>query len=505
MWTLLRPPDVKDMDKFNDIEILIDSRYPVICIETSEEERAEQTLDRLCMRMNLPFFNWAATSGLSRSGEPQPAYNTGTAMEALNFIASSSIDAVYLMKDLHRFLDDPLLVRKLRDICRCFRQKRKSLVLTAPSFSIPPELSNEVVFFDLALPSVEELTELVRKVVREVSSYRKICVDMDQQTGWMLVQNLKGLTLNEAERLLTRAILHDDRLTCEDLPLILEAKKERIAQSGLLEFIPAGEKFEGIGGLQNLKRWLTVRKGAFSKEAKKFGIDPPRGILLLGVQGCGKSFTAKAIAREWLLPLLRLDTGALYSKYVGETEANMRDTIRLAESLAPIVLWIDEIEKAFTPSGNTGADGGVSSRLLGTFLSWLQEKKAPVFVTATANDITGLPPELLRKGRFDEVFFLDLPASEERSEIFRLHLESRKRDPAGFDLRALAEAADGCSGAEIEQAIVSALYSAFSARKELSTEGLLQELRTTRPLSLVMKEDIDGLRQWAHGRTVPAS
>ncbi len=493
------------MDRFNDLEVLIDSQYPVICIETHEEVRAEETLDRLCRRMQLPFFHWAATSGLIRSGEAQPVYNTGTAMEALNFIASSSLDAVYLLKDLHRFLEDPLLVRKLRDICRCFRQKRKSLVLTAPSFSVPPELENEVVFFDLALPTVDELKEMVRRVVLDISSRRKIAVNMDPETGRMLVQNLKGLTLNEAERLLTRAILHDGRLSGEDLPRILEAKKQKISQTGLLEFFPGGETFDGIGGLKNLKQWLSIRKGAFSEEARQFGIDPPRGVLLLGIQGCGKSFTAKAIAREWRLPLLRLDTGALYSKFIGDTEANVREAIRLAESLAPAILWIDEIEKAFTPPGASDADGGVSSRLLGSFLSWFQEKKAPVFVVATANNISTLPPELLRKGRFDEIFFLDLPGNRERAEIFRLHLQQRKRDASTFDLDTLAAAADGFSGAEIEQGIVSALYSAFSSSKPLTTEVIVHELENTRPLSQVMKEQIDQMRQWANGRTVSAS
>jgi len=493
------------MDRFNDLEILIDSQYPIICIETHEEERAEKTLERLCRRMNLPFFNWAATSGLTRSGEAQSVYNTGTAMEALNFIASSSLDAVYLMKDLHGYLEDRLLVRKLRDICRCFRQKRKSLILTSPSFDIPPDLANEVVFFDLLLPSVDELKELVCRVIRDISSRRKISVSMDPVTARTLVQNLKGLTLNEAERLLTRAILHDGKLTGEDLPRILEAKKQKISQTGLLEFIPSGKSFDGIGGLNNLKRWLTLRKGAFSEEAKSYGIDPPRGVLLLGVQGCGKSFTAKAIAREWGLPLLRLDTGSLYSKFIGETESNVRDAIRLAESIAPVVLWIDEIEKAFTQPGGSDADGGVSSRLLGTFLSWFQEKKAPVFVVGTANNISILPPELLRKGRFDEMFFLDLPGIDERVEIFRLHLQQRKRDDSLFDLATLAEEADGFSGAEIEQAIVSALYAAFSFRKEITTEGIIQELNSTQPLSKVMQEQIDYLRNWAHGRTVPAS
>ena len=492
------------MDRFNDLEVLIDSQYPIICIETHEEARAEDILARISRDRQLPFFHWVATQGLIRSGEEQPIYNTRTAMEALSFVSASTLEAVYLLKDLHRFFEDPIMVRKLRDICQSFRQKRKSLVLTAPSFAIPPELSRDVVYFDLQLPSPEELKELVLQVVRDISKRRKVTVNVDSAHGRKLVQNLQGLTLNEAERVLTRAIVHDGMLTAEDLPLILDVKKQKISKSGLIEFFPRQEKFDGIGGQENLKQWLRMRKGAFTDEAKNFGIDPPRGVLLLGIQGCGKSLMAKAIAQDWELPLLRLDTGALYSKYIGETESNVREAIRLAESLAPVVLWIDEIEKAFTsPSGSDG-DGGVSARLLGTFLSWMQDKKAPVFVVATANNINMLPPELLRKGRFDEIFFMDLPSVQQRAEIFNLHLQRRKRDPADFYLDILASAAEGFSGAEIEQGIVSALYAAFSSRRKLTTDDILHELKSTRPLSQTMKEQIDQMRNWAEGRTVSA-
>ena len=493
------------MDRFNDLEILIDSQYPIICIETHEEARAEDIVARICQNMGLPFFHWSATQGLTRQGEAQAVYKSNTAMEALNFIDSSSLDAVYLLKDLHRHFETPIMVRKLRDICHGFRQKRKSLILTAPSFDIPPELAKEVVFFELALPPVAELKKLVVQVVRSVSKRRKVAIEMDATTQRKLVQSLLGLTLSEAERVLTRAMVHDGKLAADDLPRILGAKKEKVSQSGLIDFFPHNESFGDIGGQKNLKKWLGLRKDAFSEEAKSFGIDPPRGVLLLGIQGCGKSLMAKAIARAWELPLLRLDTGALYSKFIGETESNVREAIRLAESLAPVVLWIDEIEKAFTAPNGSDADGGVSARLLGTFLSWLQEKKAPVFVVATANNISLLPPELLRKGRFDEIFFVDLPKPQERAEIFRLHLQQRKRDPASFDLPALAAAAEGFSGAEIEQGIVSALYAAFSDRRDLTTDDILQELKTTRPLSLTMKEQIDQMRCWAEGRTVFAA
>jgi SpoVK/Ycf46/Vps4 family AAA+-type ATPase len=493
------------MDRFNDLEVLIDSQYPIICIETHEERRAEAILARIAGNMGLPFFHWVATEGVTRAGKAQPVCTTRSAMEALNFISASSLDAVYLLKDLHRYLDDTLLVRKLRDMCHGFRQKRKSLVLTAPAFDIPAELSKEVVFFDLSLPSAQDLERLVRQVVRDISRHRKIVVNMDPPTIRGLVRNLQGLTLTEAERILTRAIVHDGKLSADDLPRILDVKKQQISRSGLIEFFPRQEDFAGIGGLHNLKHWLQVRKGAFSEEARRFGIDPPRGVLLLGIQGCGKSLMAKAVAREWELPLLRLDIGALFSKYIGETETNVREAIRLAESLAPVVLWVDEIEKAFSQPNGSDADGGLSARMLGTFLAWLQEKKQPVFIVATANNIHLLPPELLRKGRFDEIFFMDLPETTARAEIFRLHLVKRKRDPEAFDLEALARAAQGFSGAEIEQAIVSALYAAFAARRQLTSEDIALELRSTRPLSLTMKEHIDRMREWARGRTVSAA
>ncbi len=493
------------MDRFNDLEILIDSQYPIICIETHEEGRAEEIVSNICQNMGLPFFHWVATEGITRLGEPQAVYKTKTAMEALNFVSSSSLDAVYLLKDLHCYFENSVTVRKLRDICHEFRQKRKSLILTAPNFDIPPELAKDVVFFDLSLPGTDDLKKLVIQVVRNVSKRRNVSVEIDVATERKLVQCLQGLTLNEAERVLTRAIVNDGRLAADDLPLILNAKKQKISQSGLIDFFPHQEKFDDIGGQNNLKEWLNLRKDAFSEEAKRFGIDPPRGVLLLGIQGCGKSLMAKGIAQAWELPLLRLDTGSLYSKFIGETESNVREAIRLAESLSPVVLWIDEIEKAFTAPNGSEADGGVSARLLGTFLSWMQEKKEPVFVVATANNISLLPPELLRKGRFDEIFFVDLPKTQERTEIFRLHLRRRKRDPAAFDLQALAAAAEGFSGAEIEQGIVSSLYAAFSARRKLTTQDILQELKHTRPLSLTMKEQIDQMRRWAEGRTVSAA
>lgn len=493
------------MDNLKDLEILINSHYPIICIETFEESRAEERVQEVAKRLELPLFVWTATQGLRRTIESKPVYKTQAPLDALHFINTSSLEGIYLLKDLHRYLEDPLTVRRLRDISQAFRQKRRSLIMTAPSFSLPVELEKEVVRYELSLPGREELKALVRKVVRDIAAKRKITVRIDSEVGRALITSLAGLTLSEAERVLTRCIMEDGRLDANDIPALLEIKKEKIARSGILEFFPREESFSEVGGLQNLKYWLKVRQGAFSREAERFGLPAPRGVLLLGVQGCGKSLMAKAIAQEWSLPLLRMDMGSLYNKYIGETEKNLREAISLSESLSPVILWIDEIEKAFAGTGSSDTDGGVSTRLLGTFLSWLQEKKSPVFVVATSNDITALPPELLRKGRLDEIFFVDLPNEEEREEIFSVHLRGRKRDPADYDLSALVKESQGFSGAEIEQSIVSALYAAFSRKTGLITATLLEELRNTYPLSVVMKEQIQELREWARERTVRAN
>jgi SpoVK/Ycf46/Vps4 family AAA+-type ATPase len=492
------------MDNIKDLEVLINSHYPIIYIETFEESRIENLVLEVTFNMGLPLFIWSATTGLARFGNEKPVYNTKSPHDALSFIDSSTMEAVYLLKDMHNYLQDSLVVRKLRDICQSFHQRRRSLILTAPSFSIPFELKKETIHFEINLPDTAELKSLVKRILKDFKGKKKVSVNLDSRKMNDFVRNLKGLTLTEAERVLTRAIVDDNILDMNDFSSILKIKKQKIDQSGVLEYFPREESFSKVGGLNNVKRWLRLRHRAFTDEARDFGLDSPKGILLLGVQGCGKSLVAKAVAMEWGVPLLKLDTGRLYNKYIGETEKNLREAIRLSESLSPVVLWIDEIEKAFAGSHSGTEDGGVSSRVLGTFLSWLQEKKNPVFVVATSNDITKLPPELLRKGRLDEIFFVDLPTSSEREIIFSVHLKKRKRNPDDFDIPLLVQKSEGFSGAEIEQSIVSSLYSAFSESKELDTEFIAKELENTYPLSVTMKEKIERLRDWAQGRTVSA-
>jgi SpoVK/Ycf46/Vps4 family AAA+-type ATPase len=342
---------------------------------------------------------------------------------------------------------------------------------------------------------VAESLTLNRRAVVEIgpSDYDEFCSAMS------------GLTLNQARQALARAAIVDGRLSRDDLARLGELKARALQEEGLLEYFPPADNRYELGGFAGLRRWLERARVGFSAEAAELGIQAPKGVLLVGVQGCGKSLAAKVIAREWQLPLLKMDAGRLYDKYIGETEKNLRRAIAVAEASAPAILWIDELEKAISPGGGSDSDGGVSRRLFGTFLTWLQEKTAPVFVVATANDLSLLPPELLRKGRFDEIFFVDLPDASEREQIFAIHLRLRRQDPAAFDLAALVEASDGFSGSEIEQAVTAALLGALQQKTGLTTGMLATELRSTVPLSVTRREDVARLRATAQGRFVPVA
>lgn len=336
----------------------------------------------------------------------------------------------------------------------------------------------------------ESLVEVTAKVTRST---------LDQ-----IIQVLRGLNRWEAERAMSAAIHDDYMLTADDIPRIVEAKRCLLGTTGCLEPIAADFPATDIGGLNNLKRWLSLRREGFSKRAREFGLETPRGMLMLGIQGCGKSLCAKAVAADWRMPLLRLDPGMLYQKFIGESEGQLRQALRQAEAMAPVVLWIDEIEKAFASASSASTDGGLSKRMFGTLLGWMQDHRHPIFIVATANDVSALPPELLRKGRFDEVFFVDLPNAEARKTILGIHLRRRKRDPAKFDLEALAAATEGFSGSELEQVVISGLYVAFHTNKQLTDNHLLTEIGNTRPLSVIAREKIDNLRAWAENRCVRA-
>jgi ATP-dependent 26S proteasome regulatory subunit len=424
-------------------------------------------------------------------------------MEVLLSIERLPQHSVVLLKDFHLALNDSLVKRRLRDLSIALRRTYISVFLLAPVLVLPPELEKEITVIDVPLPTVEEIGEMLDRVIETVKDNPNVDVSLTPEQREMLLKAAAGLTLMEAENVFARSLVQKRRL---DVEVVLWEKEQIIRKSGILEYYRATEAFENVGGLDLLKDWIRKRTRAFTDEAQRFGLPAPKGVLLIGVQGCGKSLAARAIGSLWKLPVLRMDVGRIFAGLVGASEENMRRAIRTAESVAPAVLWIDELEKGFAGSQSSGfSDGGTTARVFASFLTWLQEKQSPVFVVATANDVSALPPELLRKGRFDEIFFIDLPSQKEREEIFTIHLRKRGRDPKKFNVTALARAAEGFSGAEIEQAIISALYDAFHQGKELDDETILQEIRRTVPLSRTMRENITALRMWAVDRARPAS
>jgi SpoVK/Ycf46/Vps4 family AAA+-type ATPase len=414
--------------------------------------------------------------------------------------------AIFVLRDLHPYLADAGVARKLRDVASAIKASYKTVILVSPTLKLPFELQKDVTVLDFDLPDVAELEKLLDTRIAELKRSANVEIQIEPQAKEKILYAARGLTLNEAENVFAKTLVMARRLTEEEIPIILSEKEQAIRKSGMLEYYHPEEHFADVGGLEMLKDWLKKRTSAFGERAKEFGLPAPRGVLLLGVQGCGKSLCAKAVATLWQLPLLRLDVGRLFSDLVGSSERNVREAIKIAESVSPCILWVDEIEKAFAGTQSSAfSDAGTSARVFGTFLTWLQEKEASVFVIATANNIQLLPPELLRKGRLDEIFFVDLPTRAERAAIFAIHIRRRNRDPDEFDLDRLAGASEGFSGAEIEQAVISALYDVFEQGTNLSTEAITDSVNSTVPLSTTMKEGIDALRQWAEGRARKAS
>ncbi|MDR3676254.1 MAG: AAA family ATPase [Acidobacteriota bacterium] len=494
-----------DLDPRREIALLVDSAYPIIYLETWEEARASAILTGVAEDVGVPYFEWAVTTGLARSGGA-PIYNTQEPAQALAAVSAITGDGLFLLKDFHKYMDQDVIVRKLRDLAQEFRRARRAIIITSPVVNIPVELEKDTARFALDLPDEVELNQLAVTTVRELSAHQHLKNELPLGQMPVLARSLRGLTLDEARRILTQCILPKSCLEMATIGAVLEAKTQLVKDQGIIEFSKPEAGLMAVGGLTRLKAWLEKRRGAFSREAERYGLDPPKGILIFGVQGCGKSLCAKAVAQEWNLALLKFDTSRLLEKYVGESEKNMRKSLQVAEAVAPAVLWIDEIEKMFPHAALTSdADGGLSMRLFGMFLTWMQEKKSPVFIVATSNDISALPPEFLRKGRFDELFFVDLPDAGQRQAIFSIHLSKHQLDPVKFDLTRLAGASEGFSGAEIEEAVKSALYSAFDRKSPLSTDMLLEELRSTYPLAVTMKEKIEALREWARERAVPAN
>jgi AAA+ superfamily predicted ATPase len=403
-------------------------------------------------------------------------------------------------------LQNEAVTERIKEIALQFGSRDAALILTGGGLELPESLRRLAAFVSLPGPDIADYKQLLEHILRDLSKRMRVATQISKEDGLRLLHNLKGLTLLEAEKVLTKAIVEDGFLTADDIAHVVEAKRQIVAREGVLEYYPLEESMSEVADLVGLKAWLAKRRAIITEpeRAAEFGLTFPKGVLLVGVPGCGKSLCAKAIATEWRLPLLKLDPGALYNKYIGESEKNFRRAMQVAERVSPVILWIDELEKAFASSSGSD-DGGVSQRILGTFLSWMQDRRGDVFVVATANDVTKLPPEFLRKGRFDEIFFVDLPDPPSRQAIFEIHLRKRGKSPEQFDLAQLVNATDQFSGAEIEQVIVSALYTAFSGQKELSTAGLLAEVAATRPLSFTMAERVSWLREWSRERTVSAN
>ncbi len=489
------------MNDLHDLQLIIDTGTPIILIETTEETRLEALFQRLSVRLARPLFRWSVASGMRRLDlDGFPARGHQQPEEVLRQIHATTDPGLYLLFDFHHWVEDPITLRLLREVGQKHHATPHALALVGPKLDTPMELRNLSARFELSLPDRQQLLDLVHEESAAWGQRYKKRVKGSSLVVDALDNNLLGLSMADARRLVRTAIYDDGVLDEGDIDEIKQAKYKLLDQGGVLSFETDTSRFSEVAGLANLKQWLEARKRIFVAEESPPGLDPPKGMLLLGVQGGGKSLAAKSVAGAWSLPLLRLDFAALYNKYYGETERNLRDALKTAGVMAPCVLWIDEIEKGLSSDD----EGGPSKRILGTLLTWMAERNDRVFLVATANDIESLPPELLRKGRFDEIFFVDLPSAEVRRVIFQIHLGKRGQDPEGFDLDELAARSEGFTGAEIEQAVVSSLYTAHAREEELSSDHLLEELAKTRPLSVVMAEKIAHLRAWAAERTVSA-
>ena len=489
-----------------ELNILIQAQYPLIYLVTSEEERAEKTIAAIAQMKPQPrrVFIWTVTHGIIEYGQPRhlTQHNTVSPEAAVEWVIRQKEPGIFIFKDLHPFIDSPATTRWLRDAIAGFKGTNKVIILMSPVQHIPIELEKEVVVMDYPLPDLAELNQVLSHQL-EQSRTRKTSTETREK----LLKAALGLTKDEAEKVYRKAYVKTGRLTEEEVDIVLSEKKQLIRRNGILEYIEEDETIDAVGGLDELKRWLRQRSNAFTERAREYGLPQPKGMLILGVPGCGKSLIAKTTARLWSLPLLRLDMGRVYDgSMVGRSEANLRNALKTAESISPAILFIDELDKAFAGSGGSAdSDGGTSSRIFGSFLTWMQEKTSPVFVMATANRVERLPGEFLRKGRFDEIFFVDLPTPEEREEIFKIHLIKRHRDIERFDIEQLAKVADGFSGAEIEQALIAAMYDAFAQDREFSQLDIIAAIKATMPLSRTMTEQVTALRDWARQRARPAA
>ncbi len=493
------------MSQTKDLQLLLRARYPIICIESADESGVLNLLTRAAIGSAASeyraIYRWSLTDSLQRLDiEMAPQPHNADPADLLGHIKAVKQPGIYALLDFHPFLDDPRHVRMLKDICLTFDDCSRHIIFVGHEIELPAELKPFSTSLELRLPNENERLGIVRDVAQQWSTDNAgKKVSADEQALGMLVRNLAGLPMDDTRRLASNAIYDDGVINHDDMAGVMSAKYKLLDNASALQFEYETAAFDDIGGMRALKRWLLQRKPAFSGDQNARHLDPPKGILLIGVQGCGKSLAAKATASAFDIPLLRLDFATLYNKFHGETERNLRDALKTAGSMAPCVLWIDELEKGLA-SGNDNS--GTSKRILGSFLTWMAERPPGVFVVATANDISALPPEMVRKGRFDEIFFVDLPKRSVRKDIFSLHLADRSVAADAIDLDALAQATRGFSGAEIEQLVVAGLYRAYAKDEPLGTKHLLHEAKATKPLSVTMAESVDALRQWARVRAV---
>nr|WP_207716945.1 AAA family ATPase [Clostridium beijerinckii] len=504
---------------------LFKARFPYVYISTWEEERAISVIDFVGKDENLiktkrTTYIWSQTDGMCIQGA-KGREETKQPIKALEFIEKCEEPAIFILKDFHVFFGvagrnvDYALIRKTRDLVSVLKNspRPKSVVFLSPTIVLPSELQKDVTILDFDLPTIDEIKSLLNEMIDMNKQGGRIIIDLDESEKERLCKAALGLTLQEAENAFARAMVEDGRMNIGDLEIILEEKCQVIKKTGILEFEKSNLNMNDVGGLENLKRWVSKRNKSWLDSAQKYNIPAPKGVLITGVPGCGKSLTAKAISAMWQLPLLRLDMGKIFSGIVGSSEENMRKAIKTAEAVAPSILWIDEIEKGFSGASSSSGDSGTSTRIFGTFLTWMQEKTKPVFVVATANNISSLPSELLRKGRFDEIFFVDLPTKNERKDIFRLHLKKRLTNEEVCKyvsitdelLSELADLTEGFVGAEIEQAVVAALFEAFSEERGLQISDLEKVIKNTVPLSVTQAEQIISIREWANVRAVAAT
>ncbi|TVU55309.1 MAG: AAA family ATPase [Arthrospira sp. PLM2.Bin9] len=495
-----------------ELSILIEARYPLIYLVTFEEERSEQAIATIAQnsKRQREVYVWTVTRGLTQYSKDQARNtvqsNTVSPQSAIEWVIRhrepNASGSIYIFKDLHPFKDSPEVTRCLRDAIANFKNTNKTIILMSPVQEVPIELEKEVVVLDFPLPDMTELNQVLSAQLEQSRSKR-----INTETREKLLKATLGLTKDEAEKVYRKAHVTAGKLTDKEVEIVLSEKKQLIRRNGILEFIDVDETIDAVGGLEELKHWLQQRSNAFTERAREYGLPQPKGMLILGIPGCGKSLIAKTTSRLWGLPLLRLDMGRVYDgSMVGRSEANLRNALKTAESISPAILFIDELDKSFAGgSGSADSDGGTSSRIFGSFLTWMQEKQSPVFVMATANRVERLPGEFLRKGRFDEIFFVDLPTKEERQAIFDIHLSKRRSDIDRFDIDQLSTISEGFSGAEIEQALVAAMYEAFAQDREFTQLDIIAAIKATLPLSKTMKEQVTALRDWARQRARPAA